>query len=186
MTYTISDMHSIWKIGSQRRQWSEVVLLKFTRIDYFSRKLWTTWYAIICSGEVTFIERKMSCIWILTRTQVLHKQRNLRRRFFGDANIFTYIQSHLNLSPWKQPCVRVLFYFKHFCVCVVVASPTVSPSNSQTRISAPINPKSRGWNTSHAHPTTSSTRALRQTERNIYLWHAAKCAHKSLKYWWGS
>lgn len=43
----------------------------------------------------------------------------------------------------------------------------MGPSSSDTRISAPISPKSRGWKMSHAHPTTSSTRALKKTDRML-------------------
>ena len=57
-------------------------------------------------------------------------------------------------QPWHCVLFRCLFVF---------ISPTVCPSSWEIRISAPIRPNSRGWKMSHAHPTTSSTRALRNT-----------------------
>lgn len=73
---------------------------------------------------------------------------------FGDMQIYLYSRSpHLNLPPREQE-----HQLLSFSICTsVFASPTVNPSNSEKRICAPISPKRRGWNTSHAHPTTSST-----------------------------
>lgn len=127
-------------------------------------------YFAICSCTNIYFVWRWKSLWkysipVLTQTWILIfaglRQTKLTWNLsFGYANIFTSIQSHLNLSVTTAIS---LCYFKVF-VCVCVFSPTVCPSSCEMRISAPISPKSSGWNTSHAHPTTSSTRSLRHTE----------------------
>lgn len=87
----------------------------------------------------------------------------LPQSFFGYANIFTSI---VKFEYFTAMTGTSLCYFQ-ISVCAVDVLPTMGPSSSDTRISAPISPKSRGWKMSHAHPTTSSTRALRKTDRTL-------------------
>lgn len=87
------------------------------------------------------------------------KQENTDPRNNKSSLLYLFKYIYICAATFESDTHITMVSLCHIVNRVCVVSPTVCPSNSQTRISAPISPKSSGWNKSHAHPTTSSTRA---------------------------